>query len=99
MMTMKPRRRRRAASRIHSTAPRLISTRQPGFKQLAEQRADVDAGKKIARAAGTLVRAGVVPELGVIKSELHERGDGHRTTYMELVEQCHFRIQISEFRL
>ena len=33
-------------------------------EQLAEHRADVDAGKKIARAAGSLGRAGVIADSG-----------------------------------
>ena len=44
------------------------------FEELAEQRPDVDAGKKIARAAGSLGRAGVVAELGIVEREVHERG-------------------------
>src|SRR5262245_14346187 len=37
------------------------------FEELAEQRTDVDAGKKIARAARSLGGAGVVAELRVVK--------------------------------
>src|SRR2546428_136662 len=43
------------------------------FEELAEQRTDIDAGKKIARAARSLVRAGVVAELGMVEREVHER--------------------------
>src|SRR5262245_36899865 len=41
------------------------------LEEVAEYRADVDAGKKIARAAGPLRRAGVIAELGVIKRQIH----------------------------
>ena len=44
-------------------------------QQFAEQRPDVDAGKKIARAARTLGGAGVVTELGVV-----ERGSMNAAT-------------------
>src|SRR6185503_17990688 len=41
-------------------------------QKLAEERPDIDAGKKIARASGSLGRAGVVAELGVVESQIHE---------------------------
>jgi hypothetical protein len=47
-------------------------------EQLAEQRTDVDAGKKIARASRTLNGAGVVTEIGVIQGGIHERSHGDR---------------------
>ncbi len=51
------------------------------FEQLAEQRTDVDAGEKIARAARTLAGAGVVAELGVVQRQLHERGHRYRAAF------------------
>ena len=51
------------------------------FEQVAEQRPDVDAGKKIARASRPLGRAGVVAELGIVKREIHERGHRHRAAF------------------
>ena len=47
-------------------------------EQLAEQRPDVDAGKKIAGAARSLGGAGVVAVLGMVERQLHERGHGDR---------------------
>ena len=44
------------------------------FQQLAKKSTHVDAGKKIARAAGTLGRAGVIADLGIVECEIHERG-------------------------
>ena len=44
------------------------------FEQFAEDRPDVDAGKKIARAPGSLGGAGVIAELGMVEREIHERG-------------------------
>ena len=55
------------------------------FEQLAEERADVDAGKKIARAAGTLGRAGVVAELGIVEREIHERGHRQGTAFTDQI--------------
>ena len=43
-------------------------------EQLAEDGPDVDAGKKIARAARSLGGAGVVAELAVVERKVHERG-------------------------
>src|SRR5204863_9066335 len=54
-------------------------------EQFAEYRADVDAGKKIARAAGTLGRAGVVAVIGIVERELHERGHSERTAITDQV--------------
>src|SRR4029079_4239152 len=68
------------------------------FEQLAEQWTDVDAGKKIARASGSPGRAGVVAGVGIVKSKLHERGNRYRATFLELLNQRHFRVQISDFR-
>src|SRR5262245_50880985 len=53
------------------------------FEELAEERADVDAGKKIARATGSLVGAGVVAELGMVEREVHERGHRHRAAFAD----------------
>ena len=47
-------------------------------EELAEQRSDIDAGKKIARAARPLGRAGVVAELGIVERQIHERGHRQR---------------------
>jgi hypothetical protein len=59
-------------------------------KQFAEQRADVDAGEEVAGAAGPLRRAGVVPEVWVVKREIHERGHRHRAAFTNLLRdfQC-----------
>ena len=43
------------------------------FQQLAKKSTHVDAGKKIARAAGSLGRTGVVAELGIVERQIHER--------------------------
>ena len=48
------------------------------FQQLAEERPDVDAGKKIARAPGSSGGAGVVAELGMTESEQHIVGNRYR---------------------
>jgi hypothetical protein len=53
------------------------------FEELAEHGADVDARKKIARAAGTLARAGVVAELGMVERKLHERGHRQGATFTD----------------
>ena len=58
------------------------------FEQLAEHRADVDAGKKIARAPGSLGGAGVVAELGIVEREVHERGHRQGTAFPD-----QFRLQ------
>src|SRR5258707_2117610 len=47
-------------------------------EQLAEHGPDVDARKKIARAAGTLSGAGVITKLGMVEREVHERGHRER---------------------
>ena len=52
-------------------------------EQLAEDRPDVDAGKKIARAPGTLGGAGVVAGSRVVERELHERGHGDRAAFTD----------------
>ena len=52
--------------------------RELDLEELAEERADVDAGKKIARAARTSGGAGVVAELRIVEGELHERGHRDR---------------------
>ena len=49
-------------------------SRRSVCEQLAEDRADIDAGKKIARPPGTLGGAGVVAELGMVERQVHERG-------------------------
>ena len=67
------------------------------FQQRAKQRADVDAGKKIARAARSLNRAGVVPVLGIVEREIHERGHGERTTITDQVREMGFGIRDSGF--
>src|SRR5204863_4356368 len=61
-------------------------------EELAEDRADVDAGKKIARAAGSPGRAGVVAELGVVKREIHERGHRHRPAFANHVSDMRSTI-------
>ena len=50
-------------------------------EQLAEQRTDVDAGKKIARPSRTLNGAGVVTERGMVQSSIHERSHGDRAAF------------------
>ncbi len=55
------------------------------FEKLAEDRADVDAGKKIARAPGSLGGAGVVAELRIVESEVHERGHRERAAVVDRV--------------
>jgi len=57
--------------------------RQLPLQKLAEQRTGVDAGKKVAGAAGSPVGAGVVTELGMVKRQLHERGHRHRTAFTD----------------
>ena len=52
-------------------------------EQLAEQRPDVDARKKIARASRSSGRAGVVADLGVVERELHERGHRQRAVLLD----------------
>ena len=52
-------------------------------EQLAEERADVDAGKKIARASRSLGRAGVVTDLGIVKREIHERGHRQQAALLD----------------
>src|SRR5439155_7736806 len=47
-------------------------------EQLPEERPDVDARKKIARASRSAGRAAVVADLGVVEHELHERGHRQR---------------------
>ena len=66
-------------------------------QQFAEQWTDVDAGKKIARAAGTLGRAGVVAERAIVKCELHERGHGERTAFSDQIRETGFGIRDSGF--
>jgi hypothetical protein len=44
------------------------------FQELAEERTDIDAGKKIARATRPLGRAGVITDLGIVERKFHERG-------------------------
>ena len=67
-------------------------------EQLAEERADIDAGKKIARAAGSLGRAGVVTELGIVEREVHERGDRERAAaVLGSIGTIMFRASVSEF--
>ena len=57
------------------------------LEEVAEHRANVDAGKKIARAAGSLGRAGVVTELRVVEREVHERGHRQGPAFMDQVYQ------------
>ncbi len=54
-------------------------------EKLAEERPDVDAGKKIARAARSLGGAGVVADVGVVEREVHERGHGQRAAFLDEV--------------
>jgi hypothetical protein len=48
----------------------------------AEDGSDVDAGKKIARAARSLGGAGVVTDVGIVEREVHERGHSHRAAFL-----------------
>ncbi len=57
------------------------------FQELAEEGADVHAGKKIARASGSFGRAGVVAEPGMVEREVHERGHRHRAAITHHVNQ------------
>ena len=59
-------------------------------EQLAEERTDIDAGKKIARAAGTLGRAGVVADARIVERELHERGHRQGTAFTDVVGETGF---------
>ena len=52
-------------------------------EQFTEQRPDVDARKKIARAPGSSGGAGVVAELGMVEREVHERGHGERAAFTD----------------
>src|SRR5262245_57147084 len=52
-------------------------------EQLAKERTDIDAGKKIARSSRTLNRAGVVTEVGMVKSGIHERSHGDRAAFTD----------------
>ena len=54
-------------------------------QQLAKDRPDIDAGKKIARAPRFLGRAGVVTELGMVERELHELGEADRTARSDAI--------------
>src|SRR5207253_11132373 len=65
------------------------------FEQLAEQRADVDAGKEIARAARTPGGAGVVAKLRMVERELHERGHRNRAAFTDDVGDPGFGIRDS----
>src|ERR1700758_1683147 len=55
------------------------------LEELAKEGADIDAGKKIARASRPPGRAGVVAELGIVKSRLHERGHRHRAALTDRI--------------
>jgi hypothetical protein len=59
-------------------------------QELAEKRANVDAGKKIARAAGSPIRTGVVAERLIIEGELHERGHRQGTAFTDVVGETGF---------
>src|SRR5689334_7385332 len=63
------------------------------LEQLAEDGADVDAGKKIARAARSSGGAGVVAELVVVEREIHERGDRHRAALTNQIRNPHSAIR------
>ena len=52
-------------------------------EQFTEERPDVDAGKKIARASGTAGGAGVVTELWMVEREVHERGHRQRAAFTD----------------
>jgi hypothetical protein len=56
-------------------------------EELTEQRADVDARKKIARASRSPGRAGVVAKRRVVESKFHERGHGHSAAFTNDVNQ------------
>src|SRR5258705_3222582 len=60
---------------------------------MAEERDNVDAGKKIARAAGSPGRAGVITELGLIQRELHERGHRQRRAFTDQVSNLQSNLQ------
>src|SRR2546425_12597950 len=66
------------------------------FEELAEQRTDIDAGKKSARAARSLVRAGVVAELGMVEREVHERSHGHRAAFTNQI--CNLQSEICNLK-
>jgi len=54
-------------------------------EQLAKERTDIDAGKKIARASRTLNGAGVITEVGMVEGGVHERSHGDRAA---LTDPC-----------
>ena len=57
------------------------------LEQLAEDRPDIDAGKKIARPPGTLGGAGVVAEVWMVEREVHERGHREGAAFMDDLDQ------------
>ena len=59
------------------------------FEQFAEDRPDVDAGKKIARAPGSLGGAGVIADVRIVEREIHERGHGQRAAFADLSSSSH----------
>ncbi len=64
-------------------------------EQLAEQRTDVDAGKKIARASRALDGAGVVAEVGMIERGIHERGHRHGAAFADPASKSHRNLHCS----
>ena len=61
-------------------------------EQLAEDAADIDAGKKIARPPGTLGGAGVVAELGMVEREIHERGHRQGAAFADTLDNLKIQI-------
>src|SRR5262249_4613869 len=59
-------------------------------EKLAEEGPDVDAGKKLARTARSLGRAGVIPDRWIVKGKVHERGHRHRAAFANPINdaQC-----------
>src|ERR1700704_6428478 len=57
-------------------------------EQLTKDRSDIDAGKKIARAAGSLGRAGIVAQLGMIERQIHERGHREWPAFVNELRDC-----------
>src|SRR5438876_2599325 len=57
-------------------------------EKLAKQWPNVHAGKKIARAAGSSGRTGVVTELRMVKRQLHVRGHRHRAAFTDYISNA-----------
>src|SRR5262249_39164803 len=72
-------------SRQGRAAKDLVHLRELHLNQLAKQRTDIDARKKIARATGSPDRAGVVTRLWIVERQIHERGHSDRAALTDRV--------------